>query len=272
MERPYFSIITVSYQAGDALLSTVKSVLRQSFSSLELIVKDAGSTDGSLEALSNIDDARLRITVGADRGIYDAMNEAIALASGRALCFMNCGDSFSDSDVLSDIQKALERSGYGDTDEPDVLLYGDLRSGGVLCRQPERMTDLYLYRRPLNHQSIFFGRGTLEKHGIYDTEYKTRADHELTLRAWRGGTPFLHVKRVVCEYEGGGFSELPDRRAERRAELEMIRKKYFTATERRRYDALLFFSMRRLRGCIAGKRSPRWLKRVYSAFAGLFNR
>lgn len=264
-------MITVSYRAGDALLRTVENVLAQSFASLELIVKDGGSDDGSIEALCGIDDRRLRVVVEKDAGIYDAMNVAIALASGRYICFMNCGDTFADANVLEDVHTFAESLLDGAVSAPDAVIYGDIKVDGVFYRQPERITDFYLYRRPINHQSMFFGRGVFDTHGVYGLAYATRADHELTLRAWRGGTELVHIKRLVCEYEGGGFSELPEKRAERRAELESIRKKYFTASQRRRYDALLFFSMRRLRSRIAGGGSPRWLRRIYNALVGRFN-
>ena len=85
-----FSIITVCLNAGQGLLDTVARTLSQTYENFEIIVKDGGSEDGSLEKLPM--DARIRVVTRQDTGIYDAMNQGIAEARGDYLIFMNCGD------------------------------------------------------------------------------------------------------------------------------------------------------------------------------------
>ena len=100
-----FSIIVVTLNAGEKLKETVQSVLAQQFTDYEIVVKDGGSTDGSVEKLPQ--DARLMVYVRKDKGIYDAMNQAVEFAKGQYVLFLNCGDFFYDQTVLTRADAAL---------------------------------------------------------------------------------------------------------------------------------------------------------------------
>ena len=268
---PFFTVITASYNPGDALLTTVRAVLEQSFSDYEMIIKDGGSSDSSLEGLPS--DGRIRTVCEPDTGIYDAMNRATELARGKYIVFMNCGDVFYDKSVLSDIYDFItEKAGEAASEpSPSVIVYGDCVLDGAIKKQPKKMTDFYLYRSPLNHQTMFFGKGVFEKHGNYNTALKVRADHELTVRAYREGSAFLHIDRVICLYEGGGFSESDRNREQRRSDLEYIRKTHFTPKQRRAFDTQLFLGVTALRKKLASPSSPKWLRRFYRTVSNLFN-
>ena len=97
---PKFSIITVTYNAEKVLEETIQSVISQTYHHVEYIIVDGASKDGTL---SIIDRYRSRITTVVsepDKGLYDAMNKAISLASGDYLCFLNAGDCFHEDDTL----------------------------------------------------------------------------------------------------------------------------------------------------------------------------
>ena len=122
-----FSIITVCLNAGQNLLDTVARTLAQTYPNFEIIVKDGGSKDGSIEKLPR--DDRIRVVTRRDTGIYDAMNQGIEEAAGDYLIFMNCGDWFYRSDTLQAIA-----DGIGQTREP--VYYGkcfDRMTGQVSC-------------------------------------------------------------------------------------------------------------------------------------------
>ena len=91
-QNPLFSIIVVSLNAGEELLHTIDSILKQTEQGYEIIVKDGFSSDGSIEQLPS--DDRIRLFQQKDKSIYDAMNQAVQYASGEYYLFMNCGDYF----------------------------------------------------------------------------------------------------------------------------------------------------------------------------------
>ena len=122
-----FSIIIVCLNAGERLSATVDSVLGKSYENYEIVLKDGGSTDGSVEKITEtVHDERLNICQKKDRGIYDAMNQAIELACGDYLIFMNAGDSFYDKEVLDKIAHVI----LNKTDKPGII-YGNLYHKGL---------------------------------------------------------------------------------------------------------------------------------------------
>ena len=151
------------------------------------------------------DDSRIRVYSTKDSGIYDGMNEAIDYAKGSYCAFLNCGDAFYDNEVLSHVYSALK-----DTDPSNTLLYGNCYRGNTYVKQPSKITPFYLYRIPLNHQTMFFGTELFSRIGKYDTQFKICADHEITVKALRSGVRFVYCPATICHYLGGGMSETPE--------------------------------------------------------------
>ena len=98
---PKITVVTVVYNGILTLDATIKSVISQTYSNLEYIVVDGGSTDGTLELLKKYNSQISIIISEKDDGLYDAMNKGIALSTGEWICFMNCGDIFSSCNVLT---------------------------------------------------------------------------------------------------------------------------------------------------------------------------
>ncbi|MCR4643179.1 MAG: glycosyltransferase, partial [Lachnospiraceae bacterium] len=146
-----FSVIVVSLNAGEELRKTVESVLCQSYADFEILVKDGGSTDSSVEQLPK--DERLRLVVRKDRSIYDAMNQAVRRARGDYFLFLNCGDYLYDSSVLARTAAAFERKAAD-------IVYGDLyrRALDSTDTAPAAITDFVCYRNVPCHQVCFYAR------------------------------------------------------------------------------------------------------------------
>ena len=269
-EIPFFSIITVCYNSGDGAADAVRHLREQDFNDYEHIIKDGGSRDGSLDRVREIvsNDGRVRVFSGADTGIYDAMNQALAEARGLYVFFLNCGDRFASTDVLSRVHEFIKKCpDLGD----NAVIYGDFLLRGERIRQPERLDGWYLYRRPLNHQSMFFGCGVFGRFGNFDTSFKIRADHELTLRAFVGGAGFRRVDLVVSEYEGGGFSEKAENRERSLSELQNLRERHFSPSELKRFrfrEKFLFNGVRK----VIRLRCPKFVRKAYRNFANWLNR
>ena len=152
-----FSIITVCFNAGQDLPETVSRTLAQTYKDFEIIVKDGGSRDGSLDLLPA--DSRIRLICKPDAGIYDAMNQAVEEARGDYLIFMNCGDWFYEPETL---QKIAE--GIGDGREP--LYYGKCfdRLTGQVRAYPRQFTRMSCYRTMISHQATVYRADVLRQH------------------------------------------------------------------------------------------------------------
>ncbi len=214
-----FSVIVVSLNAGEELRKTVESVLCQSYRDFEILVKDGGSTDGSLMELPQ--DERLRIVTKSDRSLYDAMNQAVRRARGDYFLFLNCGDYLYDETVLARTAEALSK-------KPADILYGDLyrRALGSTDTAPAEITDFVCYRNVPCHQVCFYARHLFGRRG-YRLRFSVRADYEHFLYCiYREGAKCVKLPFTVSSYQGGGFSETEEHRAEAKKEHALITRHY----------------------------------------------
>ena len=113
------SVVTVCYNAADTIEKTILSVLNQTYHDIEYIIIDGGSTDGTVEIIRKYADKIAYWVSEPDKGIYDAMNKGIEVATGEWINFMNAGDRFYKSDVIKLIFDNMNC--YDDVD----IIYGD---------------------------------------------------------------------------------------------------------------------------------------------------
>ena len=107
MQKPFFSIVVVSLNPGERLKKTLDSIVNQTFTDYEVILKDGGSTDGSLDELRQNgyfkDKKQIVVHQKKDKSIYDGMNQAVSFVKGRYIQFLNCGDYFYSDTVLEEV-------------------------------------------------------------------------------------------------------------------------------------------------------------------------
>lgn len=174
------SIITINRNNASGLEKTMRSVLSQNRDDFEYIVVDGASTDESKEVILRYAEgfgARLKWVSEPDKGIYNAMNKGIGMASGTYLHFLNSGDSLVSDDVIERMCDALLRNG-----NPPVL-YGNLikfTPGGKVfrdrCFEGKEISLLGFYRGSLNHPSSFIRKSLFDKYGLYDENLKIVSD------------------------------------------------------------------------------------------------
>jgi glycosyltransferase involved in cell wall biosynthesis len=263
MPLPFFSIITVSFNAEDTIAKTVTSALNQDFSNFEIIVKDGCSNDKTLENIPN--DCRIKVHSIKDSGIYDAMNQATKLALGEYVIYMNCGDLFAENTVLSTIYNAIKES------KPSMV-YGNYLRDKIVHKQPGVLTKFYMYRTPLCHQTIFFNRNDLIQTGLYDVKYRILGDYDAELRLFFSGKEYQYADTVVCKYLGGGVSESKSGIDKKNKERKEILKKYFPRNLRVLYKIKWLMSFPKFRGYIVGGKSPLWLKNLYQKTVNRVNK
>ena len=214
-----FSVIVVSLNAGEELRKTVESVLCQSYKDFEILVKDGGSSDGSLDSLPR--DERLRVVTRGDRSSYDAMNQAVRRARGDYFLFLNCGDYLYDETVLARTAEAILK-------KPADIFYGDLyrRALDSTDTAPAAITDFVCYRNVPCHQVCFYARHLFGLRG-YRLRFPVRADYEHFLYCiYREGAKCVKLPFTVSSYQGGGFSETEEHRAAAKKEHALITRHY----------------------------------------------
>lgn len=185
---PVITIVTVVFNALDNLKSTVESVFKQpTWSDIEYIIVDGGSTDGTLEYLKTLPPA-VRWVSEPDKGIYDAMNKGIRMANGEGLLFLNAGDYFVGDVITTDLTA------------PCFLPVKYQHPVLGLKPVPLRSRKMGL---PNCHQGIIFER---RKNLYYDLQYRVCADYDFYLRHVYPDRLPMHRCSGYVYYDNSGFS------------------------------------------------------------------
>jgi len=201
------SIITATYNSAVTVRDTLVSVSGQDHSGIEHIIIDGGSKDNTLDIVREFPHVA-QIVSEKDRGIYDAMNKGIGLASGDIVGILNSDDVYSDAFVLSDVAKAFA--------DPSVqALYADLQYvfPDDLSRVQRtwksgrfRKENFYYGWMP-PHPTFFVRRGIYERCGLFNLELRSAADYEIMLRILlKKGISAFYLPRVIVKMRAGGVS------------------------------------------------------------------
>ena len=201
------SIITATFQSARTLRDTIDTVRRQTWTDLEHIIVDGGSSDDTLSIVS--EQAHLQKVISEpDRGIYDAMNKGIALADGEVIGILNSDDFYADERVIADIAERFMDptvdAVYGDLDYIDAddssrvirrWKAGHYKQGGFR----------WGWMPP--HPTFFVRRRLYEQHGGFNLDMGTCGDYELMLRmVHRHGAKLSYVPRTLVKMRAGGAS------------------------------------------------------------------
>lgn len=211
--KPRFSIITVTYNAGDLLERTIASVLNQKSFNYEYIIVDGGSKDNTLDVIRRYEPHINRWISEPDTGIYDAMNKALGMVQGEYIHFLNAGDTFNSEEVLSRLEEITESRPdvvYGETaivdgenrivamrrlKAPKQLTWRSFRNGMVVCHQS------FLIKRKLAPQ--------------YNLRFKLSADFDWCIRGMKEAKRLVHADITIANFLEGGLSS-----ARRKASLK----------------------------------------------------
>ena len=257
-----FSVITVCLNAGQDLLDTVHSTLHQTYGEFEIIVKDGGSRDGSVEKLPS--DPRIRFVCRQDTGIYDAMNQAVEEARGDYLIFMNCGDRFYTPDVLETLAQSIAQARA-------PLYYGKCfdRLTGQVRAYPKQFTRMSCYRTMICHQATVY-RGDVLKQRKYDLTYPILADREMLwyLVCEKKVSP-IYIDTVIADYQGGGESANEKHIERNRADQQRLLDSYMPKSEQLKYKLLMALTFQKLR--VALSESPKYSKYYFRAVQTLYD-
>lgn len=261
MAHLFFSIVVVSLNPGDKLFSTLQSILDQDYGNFEIIIKDGGSTDGSVQRLFGEGterkipaDSRIRFFQEPDSGIYDGMNQAVQKIQGQYVLFLNCGDRFFNRSVLSDAASFIEKQESTEVGRGrSYIFYGDQfnQQQNSPVHSAPVMNDFTCYRNVPCHQVCFYDAQLFAQRG-YDTDYRVRADYEHFLYCiYDKNARAVYMPVTVAFYEVGGFSETKENRKRSALEHKVITRYYQGWGKSTWFAFLMLVSLAPLRTWIA---------------------
>lgn len=203
---PKFSVITVCYNAEATLEDTIQSVISQTYHHVEYIIVDGASKDRTMDIVNRYRDRIAVVVSEPDKGLYDAMNKGIRLATGDYLCFLNAGDSFHEDDTLQQMVHSIHTLQL-----PDVL-YGETElvdhEGHFLrmrrLQAPERLTWKSFRQGMLVCHQAFFPRRDLVM--PYDLRYRFSADFDWCIKIMKKSKVLHNTHLTLIDYLAEGMT------------------------------------------------------------------
>ena len=202
------SLITVTYNSEKYLSQSIESVKRQTYKDIEHIIVDANSTDGTLSIIKKYEDHISKWISEPDRGMYDAINKGIRMATGDVIGILNSDDMLVSDDVIASIVNVFENkqvdSVYGD------LQYVDKDDTNRIFRiWKGKRYDRNLFRigwMP-GHPTFYVRRSLIEKYGGYENHYFTAADYEFMARyLFKFKISSFYLPKLIVKMRVGGAS------------------------------------------------------------------
>lgn len=188
------SIITVTYNSQNFLEQTICSVTEQSYANIEYIIVDGGSTDNTLSIIEKYRTRIHKFISEKDKGIYDALNKGIAMATGDIVGILHSDDFYTSKQVIAHVVEKFISEG---TD----ALYADLNyvqqnnTQKIVrkWRSGKYKSGSFINGWMPPHPTFFVKREVYQKFGAFDLNFKTSADYELMLR-------FIHKHQISVSY------------------------------------------------------------------------
>jgi glycosyltransferase involved in cell wall biosynthesis len=201
---PRVTLITVALNARPTLARTIETVQRQTFPSIEHVVIDGGSTDGTLELLATALRPHDHWISEPDAGISDALNKGVALARGEYLQFIHADDWLSPRQVEQAVE-SLERSG-ADFVFGDLVFYEDGKPVFEYRGEPDYRHTITRRMPALNHPTVLMRKECFRHIGLFDLRYKCAMDYDWFLRLHLAGGRGVYDFRIRGHMNHDGIS------------------------------------------------------------------
>lgn len=203
------SIITVCFNSASTIRDTIESVLSQDYGDIEYIVVDGGSKDGTQAIVESYGDRISRFVSEPDKGLYDAMNKGVAMATGAVVGILNSDDFYESTTSLASVAKAFERRPESDAVFGDVVF--------VDPTDLHKVTRFYCANRfaPWKlrfgwmppHPATFIRKSAYDIVGQYSLKYRISADYEFFVRLFKvHALKYSYIDQVLVRMRSGGAS------------------------------------------------------------------
>ena len=202
------SIITVTYNSEKYIADCIASVRKQTYSNIEHIIVDGKSTDNTLKIIQKNSNSITRWISETDRGMYDAINKGIKMASGDIIGVLNSDDMLASADVIMDIVACFDEkkidSVYGD------LVYVDPANPQKVMRYWKGLPykrSRFTYGWMPAHPTFYIRRELIDRFGGYENHYYTAADYEFMARyLYRHKISSCYLSKMIVKMRNGGVS------------------------------------------------------------------
>lgn len=201
------SIITICYNSEQVIRSTIESVLGQTYTDIEYIIKDGGSKDGTMAIVNEYKDKIAKVVSCPDKGIYDAINQGIKAATGDVVGLIHSGDRLYDDHTIEKIAAFYEANKGLQISYGHSVIVNEEGKVVRVNRSPEYKKSLCRRGWFPSHQSIYARKEVFDRFGGYDTKIGWAADYQWFIRTFY--VQSLNIRLLdeyILRFSTGGIS------------------------------------------------------------------
>lgn len=190
------SIITVCFNSAQFLRDTILSVLGQTYSNIEYVLVDGNSKDNTIEIIKEYEplfEGRLKWISEPDKGLYDAMNKGIHMATGEIIALINSDDLFCDSQAIEKVVKVFRSKSFLDGVYADLYYVDQNDTNNIIRHWITGKQKSFKKGWHPAHPTLYLRKNLYERYGYFDLEFNLAADFEIMLR-------FIERYNIQLEY------------------------------------------------------------------------
>ena len=190
------SIITVSFNSSKTIRDTIESVKMQTYDDIEYIVVDGNSTDNTVSIIKSFVpefNGRIKWVSEPDKGLYDAMNKGIGMATGDIIGIINSDDLFCDNRAIEKVVDIFEQNEKLDSVYANLYYVAQNDTSKIIRHWKSGEQRAFKYGWHPAHPTLYIKRIVYDKYGLFNLEFKLAADFEIMLR-------FLEKYRISTQY------------------------------------------------------------------------
>ena len=198
------SLITVSYNSDSTIKDTIESVLKQTYDNYEYLIVDGKSNDNTLSIIKEYEkkfNGKLKYISESDKGIYDAMNKGIKMASGDIIGILNSDDILAHKNVFKNIVDNIDDN---DGIYSNLLMLDEKLDKPYRLFKSKKVSKKLGWHMP--HPTLYLKKEVYEKYGYFNINYKIAADLDFMLRIIKSNTKLKYYNDYFVYMRSGGAS------------------------------------------------------------------